>query len=158
MQLLVIACIAWLTLILFAIIPKRLSILDFVFLYGIELCLTSTSLTILELNFNLIKIPMPETNMWPIALFRLITVPLLILMVMNVLQRSEERKPRWVLSLTIWMALTTHDWALYRFKVIHYLFGYTWLLIGLAYLILIIITYGLTWWYKRFDHRKAGHI
>lgn len=158
MHLLVCACIAWLTLILFSIIPKRLSILDFVFLYGIVLSLTSTSLTILELNFHKIKPPIPGTDLWAVTVFQVITLPLLILMATNALQLSEERKPRWILSLAIWIALTTHDWALYQFKIIQYHFLYTWPLIGLAYLGLIIVTWGLTLWYKRFDHRKVGHI
>jgi hypothetical protein len=158
MQLLVCACIAWVTIILFAIIPKRLSILDFVFLYCIVLSLTSTSFTILELNYHIIKIPSLGTDLWAVTVFHVITAPLLILMAMNALQPSEERKPQWIMVFAIWIELTTHDWALYRFKVIHYHLSYSWPLIGLAYLGLIIITWGLILWYKRFDHKKVGQI
>lgn len=153
-QLLICACIAWVTIILFAIIPKRLSILDFIFLYCIVLCLTSTSLTILVLNLHVIKIPMPTIDLWAVTVFRMITVPLLILMLMNALQGTL----RWFISFSILMVLTTHDWVLYRFKVIHYRLLYPWTLIVLAYLGLILIAWVLMCWYKRFDHRKAGNI
>lgn len=155
MPLLICACIAWLTIILFAIIPKRLSILEFVFLYFILLSLTSTWFTVLELNFQIIKIPMPSIDLWAVTVFRVLTVPLQILMAINVLQPFKERKCRWILSGVIWLALTLHDWALYQFNVIHYHLLYTWPLLALAYLVLMIITWCLTWWYTRFDQRKA---
>jgi hypothetical protein len=157
MQLLICSCIAWVTIISFSIMPKRLSILDFVFLYCIVLSLTSTSYTLLELNFKIIKIPMPSLDLWTVTVFRVITAPLLILMAMN-MQHTEERKPLWMLSLVIWMLLTAHDWALYRFKVIRYHLLNALPLIGLAYFGLMLVIWALMWWYKRFDHRKAGQI
>lgn len=157
MQLLICVCIAWLTISLFAIIPKKLFILDFVFLYGILLSITSTTFTILELNFHIIKEPMSGTNLWAVTVFRVITVPLLILISMNALYTLEERISVWIIFLVIWVVLTTHDWALYRFKVIGYNLSYTFILLGIAYLSLIFITWGFTWWYKRFDHKKARH-
>ena len=158
MQLLSCACIAWVIIMVFAIIPKKLSTLDIVFLYCIVLILTSTSLTILELNFKVIKIPIPNTDLWAVTVFRMITTPLLILMSINALQPSKERKTRWILSFFILIVLTTHDWALYHFKVIQYHLLHAYPLIGLAYLGLNLIAWGLMWWYKRFDHRKVGHI
>ncbi|MGG1397288.1 hypothetical protein ABE288_05580 [Bacillus salipaludis] len=158
MQLLICTCIAWFTIILFAIVPKRVSILDFVFLYCIVISLTSTSFTILELNLQIIKIPIPNIDLWAVTVFRMITTPLLILTSINALQPSVKRKRRWIMSFVILIALTTHDWSLSHFNVIHYRILYPYPFIGLAYLALILISWGLMWWYKKFDHKKAGDI
>ena len=154
MQLLISSCIAWITIILFSIIPKKLSILDFVFLYCVLLCLTSTSFTMFELNFNIITFPMLGLNLWAVTIYRLVTSPLLILMIFNALQPSEERKTNWTLSIAIWIGLTTYDWTLDHFKMIKYQTLYVWTSIGIAYLCLILITWGLLKWYKRFDYIK----
>jgi hypothetical protein len=153
MQLLVCVCFAWVTILLFAITPKRLSILDFVFLYCIVLSLTSTSFTILELNFHVLNIP-SGSNLLAATVFRVITVPLLILMFMNAIHR----KPQWLVSFSIWIALISHDWALHRFKVINYHLLNIWVFLGLAYMGLIIIVWVLMLWYKKMDHKKVGQI
>lgn len=154
MQLLICVCIAWMTIILFAFLPKRLSILDFVFLYGVVLSLTSTLFTVLGQNLHILKIPTSRTDLLAVTVFRGVTIPLFILMSINALQR----KPQWIMLFFYWLLLTTHDWALFRFKVMHYHLLYPWPIIGLVYLGLILVVWALMWWYKRFDDRKVGYI
>ncbi|WP_123042959.1 hypothetical protein [Cohnella candidum] len=157
MPLVVCVFIAWLTIILFAITPKRLSILDVVFLYGIVLSLTATSYTILDLNFHYISIPKNGTALLAATVYRVITVPLFILLALNALQTPDGRKPQWGIPIVIWVGLTLFDWALNRFKIISYHYSFVWPVIGIGYLGLFVILWGLTSWYKRFDQRKEGH-
>lgn len=157
MQLVVSVFVAWVTIILFANTPKRLSILDVVFLYCIVLSLTTTSYTILDLNFHYISIPKIGTALFSATVYRVITVPLLILLALNALQTPDGRKPQWGMPIVIWVALTLFDWTLNRFKIIAYHHSFVRPAIGIGYLGLFVILWGLTSWYKRFDHRKEGH-
>lgn len=156
MQLLICVCIAWITIILFSLMPKRLFIVDHVFLYCILLILTSTMYTILELNFHMIKKPMSGTDLWAATVFRVITLPILILIAMNALHKLDRSLTRWIIPLAIWIGLTMHDWILYRFNVIQYTFSHALLLLGVEYLGLILMMWSLAWGYKRLDRGKVG--
>lgn len=160
MQLPVCTIIAWLTIILFALMPKRLSTIDFVFLYCVVLSLSATSYTFFELNLHSVTVPRTGGTFVTAAICRLITIPLLIMMSVDALQTSAGRRPQWLTSIAIWFALTMFDWGLSRFNVITYHHSFGWHLIGtsITYLGFIAIPWGLTWWYKRFDVRTVRQL
>lgn len=152
------AFIGWLAIILFVLMPKRLSILDFSFMYCVLLSLTATSYTFFELNWHSVTVPRIGSTMVAAATCRLIVVPIFLMIAVNALQTSEGRKPLWLISIAIWIGLSMFDWGLSRFQIITYHRSFVWHLVGtlITYLGFIVIPWGLTWWYKRSDLRKVS--
>lgn len=160
MQLPICAFIACITIILFSLIPKRLTILEYTFLYCVVLSFTATCYTYFELNLHSVTVPRIFTSLLAVAITRLITVPLLIVIAVDALQTSDGKKPQWLVVFAIWFGLTIFDWILNFFKVITYHHSIAWHAIGtlVTYMGFILVAWSLTWCYKRFAVRNVRQI
>lgn len=152
MQLPVSALIAWFTVIWFSLIHKRLSILDFVFLYCTVLVITTTTHTVFDVDLQLVTIPRNPVASFATIISRMITIPLLIMIAVNALYVSESRMSRWGGVLLCWVALSGFDWLLNQLHVITYHRWSVWQA-SLVYVLFIASVYFLMRWFKRGDGR-----
>ncbi|WP_067621475.1 hypothetical protein [Alicyclobacillus acidiphilus] len=157
MQLALSALFAWLAIILFSIVPKRLSILDLVFLYCVIFILTTASYTIFDVNLRVVTISRAPSISFATILTRLVTIPVLIMMAVDALQPSEGRQPNWLTAIAIWLVLTVFDWVLDLLKIITYRNSFVWhaLTTSIVYLGFIVISWGLTRWYRSSDRKNV---
>jgi hypothetical protein len=157
MQLPICALFAWLAILIFSLMPKRLSILDLVFLYFIILIFSTMTFTILDINLNVVTIRRTPIISFSTIITRIVTIPVLIMVAVDALQFSGGRKPRWLMAIAIWFSLNVFDWVLDLLKVITYHRSFVWhaLRTVIMYLGFIVIAWGLTWWYKRFDGKNV---
>jgi hypothetical protein len=156
MQLPVCALLSWLTIILFAKIPKKLSILDIVFLYCVIIIISEPTYTFFELNMHSVTVPRVGTSVISVGICRLITIPLFIIMAVNALL-SFGKMSKWGLSIIIWFGLVIFDFILNRFHIIEFHYPLEWQLVSslITNLGFIIIGWGLMKWYKRHDLEKV---
>lgn len=157
MQLPICALFAWLTIVIFSLMPKRLSILDFVFLYCFSLILTTMTFTLFDINLQTVTISRTPMISFSTIITRIVTIPVLIMMAVDALQFSVGRKPRWLMAIAIWFGLTVFDWVLSLLKVITYHHSFVWhaRTTVIMYFGFIVIAWGLTWWYRRFDGKNV---
>lgn len=149
MQVPICSLIAWLTIALFSFIPKKLTIIQFVFLYCVTLILTTTAYTIFDANLQIVTIPRNTTSSVSTIISRLITVPLLIMAIINALQTKRFTLSR-IMALVLWMVLSGFDWLLNQIHVIAY---HDWNVCyaSMNYLAFIAIAWSFMRWFKKFD-------
>lgn len=160
MQLPICAAIAFLVIIMFALIPKRMTTLDLIFAYFVTVTFNSSSYTFIELNLHSVTAPQKATLLASAEISRIITIPLLIVMAVNSLQVERGKPPQWSVSVLIWCGLVVFDFLLSYFKILTYHNSYTWHAVAtpITYLAFITVSWGLTWWYKRYDAKRAGSL
>jgi hypothetical protein len=157
MQLLICSLFAWLSLILFAFVPKRLRLFDFIFMYSVILVTTTTVYTVFDVDFHIVTIERTPMISFATIITRIITIPLMLMMAVNFLPVSGPWKPRWLLAIFIWLGMTMFDWGLDFLKVITYQKPFIWHARStlVTYLGFIAVAWGLTWLYTRLDQRNV---
>lgn len=160
MQMPVCAFIAWLSIIVFFLVPKKIPNLDFVFLFCVVLSLTATSYTFFELNWHNVTVPRIGTSMVAAAVSRLITIPVWIMIAVNYLLTPTSKRMRWLVPAAIWIGVTVFDWSLGNVHVLTYHRSFSWNPISqsLTYLSFIVIPAVFTWIFRRFDGNKVRSI
>lgn len=109
MSIAVLAMFAWLVMIVFAIVPKGLTLTEMVFLYFIIGILTITQFTILDVNLHWVPVTRSVEGSFAIYICRFIVIPFQILLSVCILNSHMKAKWRWVLSTTIIISLCLGD-------------------------------------------------
>ncbi|MBX9975914.1 hypothetical protein [Cytobacillus firmus] len=109
MSIAVLALFAWLVIIVFANVPKGLSLTEMVFLYFIIAILTITQFTILDVNLHWVPVTRSVEGSFAIYICRFIVIPFPILLSVCVLNSHMKAKWRWVLSAAIVIFLCMGD-------------------------------------------------
>lgn len=156
-QLPICALFAWYAIILFALMPKRLSVLDLVFLYCVTVILTTATFTTFDVDLQFVTIPRSATSSFSTFMCRIVTIPALILMAVNALQPAGGKRPRWDLAVAIWIGLVLFDWTLNFLGVITYRRAFAGHALGasITYFAFIAIIWCLSRWFARFGRETA---
>lgn len=109
MSIAVLALLAWLVLIVFAVVPKRLTLTEMFFLYFLIGILTITLFTILDVNLHWVPVTRSVEGSFAIYICRFIVIPFQILLSVCVHNSHMKAKWRWVLSATIVLFLCVAD-------------------------------------------------
>ncbi len=109
MSIAVLAMFACLVMIVFAIVPKGLTLIEMVFLYFIIGILTITQFTILDVNLHWVPVTRSVEGSFAIYICRFIVIPFLILLSVCVLNSHMQAKWRMVLLTTIVIVLCVGD-------------------------------------------------
>ncbi|MCS0788548.1 hypothetical protein NX021_10340 [Cytobacillus firmus] len=109
MSIAVLAMFAWLVMIVFAIVPKGLTLTEIVFMYFIIVILTITQFTILDVNLHWVSVTKSVEESFAIYICRFIVIPFQILMAVCVLNSHMKAKWRWVSSAAIAFFLSIGD-------------------------------------------------
>jgi hypothetical protein len=109
MSLAVQALIAWFVLIVFAMVPKRFTLTEIVFLYFLIVIITITLFTILDVNLQWVPLTRNVEGSFAMYISRFIVIPFLILLSVIVLNSDLKAKWRWGFSGTIILILCLED-------------------------------------------------
>ncbi|WP_338448399.1 hypothetical protein R4Z09_19475 [Niallia oryzisoli] len=109
MSIAVLALLAWLVLIVFAIVPKGLTLTDMAFLYFLIVIITITLFTILDVNLHLVPLTRSVEGSFAMYIDRFIVIPFHILLSVCLLNSHLKAKGKWILSLAIVSSLCAAD-------------------------------------------------
>lgn len=109
MILAVLALLAWLVLIVFAIVPTGLKLVEILFLYFLIGIFTITIFTILDVNLQWVPLTRSVEGSFAMYICRFILIPFQILLAVCVLNSHLRAKWRWLLYLTILAFLCLED-------------------------------------------------
>jgi hypothetical protein len=109
MSVAILALLGWLVLIVFAIVPKRLTLTEMVFLYFVIGILTITLFTILDTNVQWATVSRSVEGSFAMYICRFVVIPLLILLSVIVLHSHMKAKWRWAIVAVILLVLCGAD-------------------------------------------------
>ncbi|PKR85404.1 hypothetical protein [Heyndrickxia camelliae] len=109
MSIAVLALLAWLVLIVFAIVPKGLTLSDIVFLYFLIGIITITLFTILDVNLHWVPLTRSVEGAFAMYIDRFIIIPFAIILSVCILNSHLKAIWRWGLSATIVLFLCVVD-------------------------------------------------
>lgn len=157
MQLFICVLFVWFVIIVFTLIPKRLSPLDFICLYCVTVLFTTTVFTLFDLDFRTVTIPRTPIPAFATIITRIVTIPLFIMIAVDALQTSSRYKVRWFLAGGTWLFCVVFDWFLYALKVIIYHKTFLWHAIStcITYLVFILIGWVCTKLFKMFGEKTV---
>jgi hypothetical protein len=109
MSIAILALLAWLVLIVFAIVPKGFSLIEMVFLYFVTGILTITVYAILDVNLQWVPVTRSVEGSFAMYICRFIFIPFNILLSVSVLHSQMRAKWRWVITAAIVLLLCVAD-------------------------------------------------
>lgn len=109
MSLAVLALLAWFVLIVFALVPKGLTLTEMVFLYFIIGILTITLFSVLDDNLHWVPVTRNVEGSFAMYICRFIVIPFQMLLSVCVLISNLKAKWKWILSGTILTFLCLSD-------------------------------------------------
>jgi len=95
MSLAIVAILAWLVLIVFAIVPKGLTLTDMIFLYFLIVICTITLFTVLDVNLQWVPLTRSVEGSFAMYICRFILIPFQIILSIIVLNSQLKTKWRW---------------------------------------------------------------
>ena len=101
MALAVIALFSWMVVIVFAVVPKKLTLTDFIFIYFVCVIVTITLFTVLDVNLQWVPTTRDVEKSFALHICRFIEIPLMVILSANLLQANFRSWRRWALVSTI---------------------------------------------------------
>lgn len=129
MKIAIISLVTWIVIIVFAIVPKRFTLVEMAFLYLVSSILTVTIFSILVSNLHWIPASRDVEKALALHICRFIEIPLLLIMSSDILNSSLRPRIRWLIVITICIFFVVNDWILVSlgilvFKKWNYLFAF----------------------------------
>ncbi len=155
MSIAILALMAWIVMIVFVIIPKRLTLTELLFLYFVIVIFTITLFTVLDINLQWAPLTRRTEGSFAMYICRFVYIPLLVLLGAAALLSRLRAKWRGAWTFIIVLALTGADRVylqldLLKFK--HWNSGYSFLMYG-AFVILI---WRIARWYIDLDKEVSS--
>lgn len=155
MSLAVLSLMAWIVMIVFAIVPKGLTLREMVFLYFVIVILTITLFTILDVNLNWVPLTRRVEGSFAMYICRFIVIPLLVLMAACVLLSHLKTKWRVALSAIIVMVLSGADQIYLGLDLMEYA-NWNVFYSVLMYGIFVVLIWRIAHWYKGLDKEVSS--
>jgi hypothetical protein len=152
----VLALIAWVVIIVFAVIPKGLTLTEIVFLYFFITIMTITLFTILDVNLRWATVTRDVEGAFAMYICRFIVIPFEILISVSVIRSRLKAIWRWVFTSTILLSLCLFDrvylWAdLLNYQ--HWNEFYS----ALMYEAFMVLVWWIARWFIGLDKEDANH-
>jgi len=154
MSLAVLAFMAWVVLIGFAIVPKGITLTEMVFLYFVIVILTITLFTALDVNLHWAPVTRAVEGSFAMYICRFIFIPLLVLMGACVLLSRLKAKWKGGLFALIVSVLGGADWIYIRLELLKFAKWnsvYSFLMYGGF----VVIIWWIARWYSGLDKEVA---
>jgi hypothetical protein len=150
MSLAIIAVVTWLVMIVFAIIPKRFTLSEIVFLYIISSIMTVTVFTIIDVDLHWVPTTRSPEKSLALDICRFIAIPLLLIMSAEILNSPLKARWRWTIAAAICVFLNANDWLLQWLRIIVYR-QWNFLYAFLDFSLFIVILAWIARWFVRLD-------
>src|SRR4051812_33311128 len=112
MAIAIIGLVTWLVIMVFAIVPKRFTLVEMVFLYFVSSILSVTIFSILVVNLHWIPASKDMEKALALDICRFIEIPLLLIMSSDILNSPLRTRTRWLIATAICILLVVNDWIL----------------------------------------------
>ncbi|TLS53843.1 hypothetical protein FE782_00330 [Paenibacillus antri] len=155
MSLAVLSLMAWFVMIVFAFIPKRLTLTELVFLYFVIVVLTISLFTTLDVNLNWAPLTRKIDGAFAMYICRFIVIPFLVLMAVCALLSHLKAKWRVALSAIIVMVLCGADQVYLLLGLMEFArwnVGYSLLMYGLF----VLSVWWIARWFIGLDKEVSG--
>lgn len=120
MSIAVICSVTWLVISVFAIVPKRFTLVDMVFIYFVSTILSRTIFTILDINLQWVPASRETEKALALNIGRFIEIPLILIMAADILNSRLRTPNRWGIALVICLFLTINDWIYLSLDIVEY--------------------------------------
>jgi hypothetical protein len=151
----ILALMAWIVMIVFVLVPKRLTLTELLFMYFVAVILTITLFTALDINLHWVPITRRAEGSFAMYICRFIFIPLLVLLGAAILLSRLHAKWRGALTVIIVLALTGADRVYLQLNLLkfeNWNSGYSFLMYG-AFVILI---WRIARWYIGLDKEVSS--
>ncbi|WP_276352983.1 hypothetical protein [Cohnella caldifontis] len=155
MSLAVLAFMAWLVMIVFAMIPKGLTLKEMIFLYFVIAVLTITLFTVMDVNLHWVPLTRQVEGSFAMYICRFIFIPLLVLMATCVLLSNLRARWRGASLALILSALCAADRIYLRLELIEYVRWNEFYSV-LMYGAFIVLIWGIARWYAGLDKEASS--
>ncbi|RTR34040.1 hypothetical protein EKG37_07465 [Robertmurraya yapensis] len=118
MYIAIFALIAWIIIVVFILVPKRLTITEMIFLYFIIGIQTVTLFTLLDVSLQWVPVTRDVEKSLALHICRFIIIPLLLILAAGILNSPLRFKWRWGIGVSILMLLLVDDWLMRHFEMI----------------------------------------
>lgn len=151
----VLAILAWLVMIVFAMVPKGLTLSEMVFMYFVIDIFTITLFAVLDVDLHWVPLTRTVEGSFAMYICRFIIIPLLILMAVCVLLSHMKAIWRWGLSAIIVLVLCGADWIYLRLGLIEYA-RWNEFYSALMYGVFMVLNWWIARWYIGLNKEVAG--
>jgi hypothetical protein len=150
MSIAVLAFLAWLVLIVFAMVPKGLALTDMVFLYFLIVIFTITLFTTLDVNLHWVPLTRSVEGSFAMYIDRFIVIPFQILLSVCVIKSHLKMKWKWGLAAAILLLLCMEDriylWAdLITYRGWNEFFSFS------MYLVFMVFIWWIAYWFTALE-------
>jgi hypothetical protein len=150
MSVAILALLGWLVLLVFALVPKGLSVREMFFLYFLIGILSITVFSILDLNLQWVPLTRSVEGAFAMYICRFIVIPFSILLSVSVLIAHREGKWRWLFTAIIILFLCLADRIYLWADLITYV-KWNEFYSALMYAIDIVVIWLIAKWFLRLD-------
>lgn len=120
MSIAIVCLVTWLVLAVFAIVPKRFTLQEMVFLYFVSSVLTVTVFTVLDLNLHWVPASHDVEKALALNVCRFIEIPPLLIMAADLLNSPLRARTRWAIAAAVCLFLVFNDWILLWCQILVY--------------------------------------
>lgn len=147
-----ISLISWLVTIVFAMVPKKFTLTEMVFLYFVSSILTVATFTTFDINLQWVVASRNVEKSLALHVCRFVEIPLLLILSSEALHSPLSAIWRWTIAAAICTFLTVNDWILVQFGILMYRqwnYAYAFLEFGLF----IILVAWIARWFVGLERR-----
>lgn len=152
MSIAVICSVTWLVIIVFAIIPKRFTLVEMFFLYFVSAIISCTMFAILDVNLQWVPASRNVEKGIALNIGRFIEVPLILMIAAEMLNSQIQVLKRWGIALAICLFITIDDWLYLSTGIVEYR-KWNYILAFLDYGLFIVV---MAWIARWFIHINRG--
>lgn len=152
-----VSVIAWFVIIALAMIPKKFTLTEMVFVYFVSSIMTVSAFTLLDVNLQWVTAARNVEKSLALHVVRFIEIPLLLIIASEVLTSSLKKIWRWMIAAAICLFLTLNEWGLVQFGILEYRrwnYGFAFLEYGMF----IILVAWLARWFVGLDRGNSGNL
>ncbi|MBS4172248.1 hypothetical protein [Bacillus sp. FJAT-49736] len=153
MSIVVISTLTWLLIIVFAVAPKRFTIIELIFQYFVSVILTVTIFSILDIKFHWVIATREVERGIALNISRFMEIPMLMIITTNIMYAPIRVRFRCVIAVVASFLLTINDWILTSLHIIHYT-NWKYYYAFIMYMLFMVAFMWITIWFSRL--RRGG--
>ncbi|WP_286230239.1 hypothetical protein [Neobacillus mesonae] len=154
MSIAVICFVTWLVIIVFAIMPKGLTLVEMIFTYFVSSILTVIIFSILDVNLHWVPASKDVEKGVALNICRFVEIPLLLIIGASILNSRLRPITRWLLAAAIYLFFMINERLLLSLGIIVY-HNWNMFFASINYILFIIVLAQITRW---FIHLERGVI
>ncbi|MBB6451839.1 small-conductance mechanosensitive channel [Salirhabdus euzebyi] len=151
MEFLIYLILSWISITIYALLPKKLKVVEVIFVFFVGSILVMNLFTIVEYNFELITLTTETDKYFSLLLYRSVILPVVLLTFITILQTVESNVHKWGSSLFLYGFILLVEYLGIKFAIYFYT-KWSFLLSSID----ILLVFGLCLFIFRLYKRQEG--